>query len=56
MPVLVAADANKQRSFADTDEIDWRQLATTRRSVREYRDRLDEADWDAASVVSQRFV
>ena len=31
---LVAADANKQRSFASTDEVDWRELATTRRSVR----------------------
>jgi hypothetical protein len=51
---LVAADANKQRSFASTDEVDWRELATTRRSVRAYLDRLDEAAWGAASEVIPR--
>jgi transposase len=40
---LIAADANKQRSFASTDEVDWQELAATRRSVREYLDTLDEA-------------
>jgi hypothetical protein len=53
---LVAADANKQRSFASTDEVDWRELATTRRSVREYLDRLDEAAWGAASEVVPKFI
>ena len=53
---LVAADANKQRSFASTDEVDWRELATTRRSVREYIDRLDEAAWGAASEVVPKFI
>src|SRR5207244_11914756 len=32
---LIAADANKQRSFASTDEVDWRELAAARRSARE---------------------
>ena len=53
---LVAADANKQRSFASTDTVDWRELATTRRSVREYLDRLDEAAWGAASEVVPKFI
>ena len=53
---LVAADANKQRSFASTDDVDWRELATTRRSVREYIDRLDEAAWGAASEVVPKFI
>ena len=53
---LVAADANKQRSFASTDAVDWRELATTRRSVREYIDRLDEAAWGAASEVVPKFI
>jgi Transposase DDE domain/Transposase domain (DUF772) len=53
---LVAADANKQRSFVSTDEVDWRELATTRRSVREYLDRLDEAAWGAASEVVPKFI
>src|SRR5271170_8375088 len=46
---LIAADANKQRSFASTDQVDWQELATTRRSVREYLDTLDDAAWGAAS-------
>src|SRR5215831_8100307 len=33
---LIAADANKQRSLASTDKVDWQELAATRRSVREY--------------------
>ena len=40
---LIAADANKQRSAAGTDDHDWEALARTRRSVREYLDTLDEA-------------
>ena len=46
---LIAADANKQRSFASTDEVDWQELAVARRSVREYLDTLDDAAWGAAS-------
>jgi hypothetical protein len=49
---LIAADANKQRSVASTDEVDWQELATTQRSVREYLDKLDEAAWGAASEVA----
>jgi transposase len=30
---LIAADANKQRSAAGSDEVDWEALARTRRSV-----------------------
>ena len=48
---LIAADANKQRSFASTDEVDWQELAVARRSVREYLDTLDDAAWGAASEV-----
>src|ERR1700691_1164874 len=33
---LIAADANKQRSAAGTDNVDWEAIARTRRSVREY--------------------
>src|SRR5579862_9891101 len=36
---LIAADANKQRSLASTDAVDWPELAMTRRSVREYLDK-----------------
>jgi len=53
---LIAADANKQRSFASTDQVDWQELATTRRSVREYLDTLDEAAWGAASKVAPKFI
>jgi len=53
---LIAADANKQRSFASTDEVDWQDLATTRRSVREYLDTLDDAAWGAASEVVPKFI
>src|SRR5881394_870259 len=38
---LIAADANKQRSIASTDEVDWRELAAARRSAREYLGTLD---------------
>jgi hypothetical protein len=48
---LIKADANKQRSADDKEDVDWEAMATTRRSVQEYRDMLDEAAWDAASEV-----
>src|ERR1700738_1033155 len=32
---LIAADANKQRSAAGSDDVDWEAIARTRRSVRE---------------------
>jgi IS5 family transposase len=35
---LIAADANKQRSAAGSDDVDWEAVARTRRSVREYLD------------------
>jgi len=53
---LIAADANKQRSFASTDKVDWRELAVARRSVREYLDTLDDAAWGAASEVVPKFI
>lgn len=53
---LIAADANKQRSVPSSDEADWQALATTRRSVREYLDTLDDAAWGAASEVVPKFI
>jgi transposase len=53
---LIRADANKQRSAAGSEEVDWEAMAATRRSVREYLDTLDEAAWGAASVVKPKFV
>jgi transposase len=53
---LIAADANKQRSVASTDAVDWQELAVTRRSVRDYLDKLDEAAWGAASEVVPKFI
>ena len=53
---LIAADANKQRSIASTDEVNWQELATTRRAVREYLDGLDESAWGAASEVPPKFI
>jgi transposase len=53
---LIAADANKQRSFASTDEVDWRELAAARRSAREYLGTLDDAAWGAASEVVPKFI
>ena len=35
---LIAADSNKQRSAAGSDDVDWEAVARTRRSVREYLD------------------
>lgn len=53
---LIRADANKQRSAAASDTVDWDDLARTGRSVREYLDTLDEAAWGAASEVAPKFV
>ncbi len=53
---LIAADANKQRSVPGSNGADWPALATTRRSVREYLDRLDEAAWGAASDKTPKFI
>src|SRR5271154_5438011 len=53
---LIAADANKQRSAAGSDRVDWEAIARTRRSVREYLDTLDEAAWGAASETVPKFI
>ena len=53
---LIKADANKQRSAAASEQVDWQALATTRRSVREYLDVLDDAAWGAASETQPKFV
>ena len=53
---LIAADANKQRSAAGSDDVDWEAIARTRRSVREYLDTLDEAAWGAASDTIPKFI
>src|SRR5438046_893581 len=53
---LIAADADKQRSAAGSDEVDWDAIARTRRSVREYLDTLDEAAWGAASETVPKFI
>jgi hypothetical protein len=53
---LIAADANEQRCVPGTNEVDWEALAKTRRSVREYLDKLDEAAWGAASEVAPKFI
>lgn len=53
---LIKADANKQRSAASADEVDWQGLAATRRSVQEYLEVLDDAAWGGASEVKPKFV
>src|SRR5450631_3718083 len=53
---LIAADANKQRSAAGSDDVAWEAIARTRRSVREYLDTLDEAAWGAASETVPKFI
>ena len=53
---LIKADANRQRSVEGSEEVDWDMMAATRRSVREYLDRLDEAAWGAASPVVPKFI
>lgn len=52
---LIAADANKQRSVASSEQPDWQTLAS-RRSVQEYLDTLDKAAWGAASEVTPKFI
>jgi transposase len=53
---LIAADANKQRAVAGSDDVDWMAIARTRRSVREYLDTLDQAAWGAASETVPKFI
>ncbi len=53
---LIRADANRQRSAAASEAVDWDDLAQTHQSVREYLDTLDEAAWGAASEVGPKFV
>ena len=53
---LIAADANKQRALAGSDDVDWEAIARTRRSVREYLDTLDQAAWGAASERVPKFI
>ena len=53
---LIKADANKQRSAAASEQVDWQALAASRRSVREYLDVLDDAAWGAASETQPKFV
>ena len=53
---MIKADANKQRSAAASEEVDWEAMAATRRSVKEYLDTLDEAAWGAASEVRPKFI
>ena len=53
---LIKADANKQRSAAVSEDVDWEAMAKTRRSVREYLETLDDAAWGAASEVEPKFV
>src|SRR6185437_409388 len=53
---LIAADANKQRAVAGSDDVDWQAIARTRRSVREYLDTLDQSAWGAASETVPKFI
>ncbi len=53
---LIRADANRQRSADGAEDIDWEELAATRRSVREYLDTLEDAAWGAASETRPKFV
>jgi hypothetical protein len=53
---LIAADANKQRSVSSTEPMDWRNLAASRRAVREYIETLDQAAWGAASETVPKFI
>jgi transposase len=53
---LIAADANKQRSISGAEHTDWRNLAASRRAVREYTDTLDQAAWGAASETVPKFI
>jgi hypothetical protein len=53
---LIRADANRQRSAEGTQDVDWEELAATRRSVREYLETLDDATWGAASETKPKFI
>ncbi len=53
---LIAADANKQRAVSGSEDVDWKTIASTRRSVREYLDTLDEVAWGAASETVPKFI
>jgi transposase len=53
---LIKADANKQRSAAGSEDVDWEAMAVTHRSVREYLDTLDDAAWGKASEVTPKFI
>lgn len=53
---LIAADANKQRAVAGSDDVDWEAIARTRRSVREYLDTLDQSAWGGASETVPKFI
>ena len=50
---LIAADANKQRSAAGSDEVDWQALARTRRSVEATR-AIRQAEVGAARTMIER--
>jgi hypothetical protein len=39
-----------------SDDVDWKTIARTRRSVREYLDTLEEAAWGAASETTLKFI
>ena len=52
---LIRADANKQRSAAGSEEVDWEAMAATRRSVQEYLGTLDKAAWGTVSEVKPKF-
>ena len=56
MRSLIKADANKQRSAEGAEPVDWKAMAKSRRSVKEYLDTLDDAAWGAASEVKPKFV
>src|SRR6185312_13328115 len=43
-------------SAAGSDDVDWKAIARTRRSVQEYLDTLDEAAWGAASETVPKFI
>ena len=53
---MIKADANKQRSAAASEDVDWEEMARTRSSIKEYLDTLDDAAWGAASEVEPKFV
>jgi transposase len=50
---LIRADANKQCSAEGAEQVDWKAVAETRRSVQEYLDTLDAVAWGGASECSR---